>query len=149
VKVEQIPVVHLVDVIAGQDYDKLWFCLVEERKILKHGVCRAQIPLAARRAEAEKEFVSILMNESLRNQSPCVRVQGFTSILSEDGDAPETGVETVGKRKVDQTVNAAKRDKRFGSLLRERIQTLPTPSCENEREGVRRDSRIRRHKFLN
>jgi hypothetical protein len=51
-KVEELTIIHPVDMIAGQDQDKVWFCIFQEAKILKNGICRTVVSPTGHRTHA-------------------------------------------------------------------------------------------------
>jgi hypothetical protein len=44
-KVDHLPIIHLIDVIPGEDEDKIGFLLLQSIDILKNGISRSLIPV--------------------------------------------------------------------------------------------------------
>ncbi len=128
VLVEHLVVVHLVDVVAREDQDVLRIVLVDKADVLIDGVCSALIPLRALSALVRRQSIDAAVQTV---EIPCLTVcqiyiEDMRLILCQDTDGINTGVDTVGQRKVDNTVFAAKRHRRLCYVLGEYIQSAAT-----------------------
>jgi hypothetical protein len=79
-------------VIARQDQDKVGARVLDDRKILKYGVCRTSIPFSAYRTSADKDVVAMVAWRNPSGQGSDMRMQRFTLILSQDIDWAKAGV---------------------------------------------------------
>jgi hypothetical protein len=56
--------------------------------------------------------------------------------LGEDVNAPQVGVDAVGKCDVDDAIDAPKGDSRLGPVASERIEALTRATCEQDPKSV-------------
>jgi hypothetical protein len=119
-------------VIACQDQNKIRLSVPEECPILENRVSRTAKSLAARRTKAEHRFIAVFVEGAAASQSPYVRMERLTLILSENADTRDAGVEAVGKRKVDQAVDTTKGHCRLGAAASKRQKTFTLASSQYE-----------------
>ena len=115
VKIQHLPVIQLVDVIAGQDQHVLRALGLQEVEVLEDGVGGAPVPAAhhdllGRHGVDELPQVRVHDVPGLAQ----VLVQGKTAVLAEHVDAADAGIEAVGQGKVDDPVKAPEGDHRLG-----------------------------------
>ena len=119
-------VVHLVDVVAGQNHHVVGVEAVHEVDVLVDGVGSALVP-------AGLLVVALIGRQNLGAGVGFVQAPGLAVadvlvelqrlILGQDAHGIDTGVDAVAKRKVDDAVFAAEGDGRLGGFLRQNLQT--------------------------
>ena len=142
-------VVHLVDVIAGQD-DQVARILADDRvEVLVDRVGRALIPVLADALLRRQDLDELA--ELLRDDAPAhadVAVERQRLVLRGDEDAPQPRVDAVAQREIDDAVRAAEVDRRLGAILRQREQPLAGAAGEHDDEAVVEKGRHRRSQLL-
>ena len=63
-------------------------------------------------------------------------VERVRLVLNQDGDFPQSGVQAVAERKVDDAVFSAERDGGLGALFGERMQPFALSSGQHHREDI-------------
>jgi hypothetical protein len=58
-----------------------------------------------------------------------VAVKGNRFILSEDIDTPNVRIDAIGESEVNNAINPAKGDCRFGTISGKGIEPLPSTAC--------------------
>ena len=98
VELDEGAVVHLVDVVAGEDEDELRIAVVDEVEVLEHGVSGPAVPLA-RPAPAderlEQRHPAAAAVEVPRSADADVVDQRARRVLRQDADVGEAGVHRV------------------------------------------------------
>ncbi len=131
-------VVHLVDVVAGQDHDSVARRLVEHVEVLEDRVGRAPVPvvrLAAPDVGLQDPDAAPVPVQVPRPPEPDVVVEGARVVLRQDHDVVDVRVDAVAQREVDDPVLAAERDGRLGPLLREDREARTFAAREDHRQG--------------
>ena len=132
-----LAVVHFVNVVAGKDQHVLGLLGADGINILVNGVGGALIPLvtdALHRREDFDEFSHFAAQDVPAFADVAVQRQRF--VLRENVDAAQIGVQAIGKRDVDDAVNAAEGDGRLGPVASERIEALSSPARKKNSESV-------------
>ena len=114
-EIQHLPVVHLIDVVAGEDQDLLGTLALQQGEVLVDGVGGAPVPAADHDLLGRHgidELPQVRMHDV--PGGPEVLVQGETAVLGEDVDAPDAGVDTVGQGEIDDPIEAAEGDGRLG-----------------------------------
>ncbi len=134
VKGEHRVVVLLVDVVAGQDQQRVGAPVRHRRQVLVHRVGRALVPVAAFATEVRLQHPNAASHavEVPRPPDANVVVQAVRAVLRQHGDAVDLRVHAVRQREVDNAVLAGKRDRRFGTLSREYTQSLPLAASQDD-----------------
>ena len=130
-------VVHLVDVVAGEDHQVLRLVAVDDVDVLEHRVRRARVPLVVAEALAGGQDVEGLVAHRLQEVPAALQVadQAVRLVLRGHRDAPDAGVERVGEREVDDARLAAEIDRRLGAPVGEFHQ--PRAAAAGEHIGHR------------
>ena len=131
-------VVHLVDVVAGEDQHVLRLFAADGVDVLVDGVGRAHVPVLAH-ALHRRQNLDELAEFSAHDVGPAfadVAVQRQRLVLRQDVNATQVGVDAVGERDVDDAIDAAEGDGRFGAVARQRIKTLTCSSGQQNSEGI-------------
>ena len=117
---EEWAVVHLVDVIAGQDQDRLRRAIGHEVDVLEDRVSGAAVPLPRPPTpEVGLQQAHPTAGSVQVPGSPEADVvhQGARRVLRQHGDVVESRVHRVAEREVDDAVLAAERHTRLGTHL--------------------------------
>ena len=120
-----IGVVHLVDVVAGENDHVVGVEAVHEVDVLINGVGGAFVP-------AGFLVVTLIGGQNLRAGMGLVQVPGLSVsdiliqlqrlILGQNTHSVDAGVDTVAQRKIDDTVFAAEGNGRLGGFLRQNLE---------------------------
>ena len=91
-------VVHLVDMVAGQDDDELRAVALDDVDVLKDRVGRALVPLRLRDALRGRQDVEALVALGPEEVPAALQVadQAVRLVLGRDADPADAGVERVG-----------------------------------------------------
>ena len=128
-------VVHLVDVVAGQDEDDVAGLLADHLEVDEHGVRGAAVPLgrpAARDVRLEQADAALVAVEVPRPARADVVVQRARVVLRQDEDVVDLGVDAVRQREVDDPVLARERHGGLGADGRQDRQPLTFPTGKND-----------------
>ena len=123
VRVDHGAVVHLVDVIAGQDDDILRIGLLDAVDVLIDGVGRAFVPVfvdALLRRQHIDVFAQFAAKEAPAGGE--VAVEALRLVLRQDEDAAKVAVDAVGKGEVDDAIESAEGHGRLGAIAGERVE---------------------------
>src|SRR5205807_7958809 len=137
VLLHHLAVVHLVDVVAGKNEDVFGLLRADGVNILVYGVGRPLIPLIADPLHRRQHFDEIA--QFAGDDIPAfadVPVEGKSLVLGEDVNAPQIGVDAVGKGDVNDAVDAAKGDCGLGPIASERVETFSGATGQQDSEGV-------------
>ena len=132
-------VVHLVDVVAGQDEDRVGGIVLDLIEVLEHGIGGPPVPLGAapagdvRLAQANAALVPV---EVPRPAEPDVVVERARVVLRQDDHVRDVRVHAVGQGEVDDPVLAAERDGGLGALLRQDREPLALASRQDHRHRL-------------
>ena len=121
---QEVAVVLLADLVAGQDDDILRVIAVDEGNILVDGIGCAFVPVGAGRLLIRGQYMDAAVQTV---QVPGlavadVLIQHKRLVLGQNPHRVNVGIDTVGQREIDDAVLAAKRHSRLGQLLGQRIQ---------------------------
>ena len=131
------PVVHLVDVVAGQDEDVLGLLAANGVDVLIDGVGGAQVPVLADALHGRQnldELAQVAGHDVPALADVAVQRQGL--VLGEDVDVAQVGVDAVGERDVDDAVIAAEGDRRLGAVARQGIQAFARAAGQQDSQRV-------------
>jgi hypothetical protein len=142
VRVEELAVVHAVQVIARQNEVIVGIVAHEVPRRLSHGVGRALEPVRV----VGRLLGGQDVHEAAREQVHPVRlgdvpVERGRVELRQHEDPADVGVEAVADRDIDQAVFAADRNRRLGTVLREREEPRALPASKNDGQNLV----VRRH----
>ena len=133
VEAQEVRIVLLADLVAGQDDDILGVIAVNERQVLIDGVGRALVPVRAGSLLVRRQNVNTAVQavKVPRLAVADVLVQDEGLILGQDAHRVNIRIDTVGQREVDDTILSAKRNCRLGELLGQRVQTRALAACQD------------------
>src|SRR6267143_321710 len=136
VLLEHAAVVHLVDVIAGEDEDEFRALAADGVDILVDGVGGALIPLL-RDAHLRREDLDVIAEASERRPAGAdVAVQAEGLVLGEDENAAEIRIDAVREGDVDDAIESAKRHGRLGAIASERPEAFALAPGKEYDDGI-------------
>ncbi len=137
VVLEHPAVVHLVDVVAGQDQHVPRGVAPKEIEVLVDGVRGALVPRRLdpllRRQQLD-EFVEAAVEEA--PSALQVPDEALRLVLRADADAADARIDAVRQREVDDLELAAERHRRLRAPVRQFGQAAPPPSGQDQRQRV-------------
>ena len=122
-------VIHLVDVVAGEDQHVLGLLRPDRVNVLIHRVGGALVPLIAYPLHRRQHFDELA--HLAAHDVPAfahVAVQRKRLVLGQDINPAQVGVDAVGKSDVDDAIDSAEGDSRLGAIASERIEALARPA---------------------
>ena len=125
-------VVHLVDVVAGQDQHMFGLFGANGVDVLEHRIRRPLVPGLGHPLHRRQDFDE-LAEFAGNDGSPAfadVPVEGKSLVLGEDVNVSQVGVDAVGQGDVDDAVLAGKGNCRFGAVASQRKKPFPSAACE-------------------
>src|SRR5712691_1585824 len=132
VLLEHAAVVHLVDVIAGEDEDEFRALAADGVDVLVDVVGGALIPLLRDAHLRREDFDVIAEAGEGRPSGADVAVQAEGLVLGEDENAAEIRIDAVREGDVDDAVESAERNGRLGAVASERPEAFAlAPGKEN------------------
>ena len=136
VRVDQLAVVHAVEMIAGEDQVVVGVVAREVARRLPHGVGRALKPVrVVGRLLGGEDLDEPLAEEIHPVGLRDVPVERRRVELRQHEDPADVGVQAVADRDVDEAVLAADRHRRLRAELRQRKQPRALSAAEDEREN--------------
>ena len=121
---QEVAVVLLTDLVAGEDDDILRVIAVDEGHVLVNGVRRTLIPVRAGGLLVGRQHMDAAVQavKVPRLAVADILVEDERLVLGQNTDRVNVRIDTVGQREINDAVLAAKRHRRFGQLLGQRIQ---------------------------
>ena len=125
-------VVHLIDVIAGENQDIIRIPLLDESDVLIDGVGGTLVPFAGFSCliGGQNENTAIGQIQIPGRARSNVGIQFKRSVLSQNTNHVNTGVGAVGKRKVNDPELSTERNCRLGDLLGQNAETATLSTCQ-------------------
>ena len=146
--VEHPAVVHLVDVVAGENEDVPRLLGADGIDVLVDGVGGAGVPVLADALHGRKDLDELA--EFIGDHRPPafadVAIEGERLVLGKDVDATQIGVDAVGQRDVDDAVLPGKRNGRLGTIAGQGKQPF---TGATGKQNTKRISHIRRPQTYN
>ena len=135
---EYLSVIHLVDMVAGQDQDVVRFVRAQDVEILVHRVGCTEIPVLFRNALRGGQDVDELLEAAVEETPAALDVPDQTVglVLRRHADAPDPGIHAIRQGKIDDAELAAKRHGRFGAPVGQVFQPAATPAGQHECIGI-------------
>ena len=123
-------VVHLVDMVAGEDQHVVRLIAIDEANVLIDGVGRALVPFGVFTLGVGRQdlYAAVRAVQAPRLAVADVLVQLQRLILGQDADGIDLGVDAVGKREINDAVFAAERHGGLRRVLRQDHQTAALAS---------------------
>ncbi len=137
-------VVHLVDVVPGEDHHELRLIVVDDVEVLEHRVGGAFVPLGLGDALAGRQDVEALVALGPEEVPAALQVadQAVGLVLGGDADAADARIERVRQREVDDAGLAAEIDRRFGAPVGQLLQPASAAAGQHVSHRVARQRRI-------
>ena len=136
VRLDDLGVVHAVEVIAGEDDVVVGLVAGDVPRGLADGVGRALEPVGVvGRLLGRQDLDESLAEEVHPVGLADVPVERRRVELRQDEDPPDVGVQAVADRDVDEAVFARNRHRRLRSELRQREEPRALSAAEHEREN--------------
>ena len=136
-------VVHLVDVVAGEDDHVFGAVGLDDVDVLVHGVGGAVVPLVLGDALARRQDVEALV--ALRPEEVPAALQmadqAVRLVLGGDADAADAGIERVRQREIDDARLAAEEDRGLGAAVGQLHEPAAASAGEHIGHGVARERR--------
>ncbi len=127
-------VIHLVDVVSGQNQHVIGTCLFDRIDVLVDGVGRALIPVFVdpllRRQDVD-EFVEFAAEESPAEVQMPVEAGGL--VLRQHQHAAQATVDAVREGEIDDAVDSPERHGRLRTVSRERFESRPLAPRQDQR----------------
>ena len=136
VPLDELHVVHLVDVVAGQDHDVRRPLLLDRVDVLVDGVGRALVPMLVDpllRGHDVDELAQLAAQVTLPADVD-VPVEAHRLVLREDQVLANAAVEAIREREVDDAIDAAERHRRLGAVAGQRLQPRTLAAGQDHRE---------------
>jgi hypothetical protein len=131
------PVVHRVDVIAGDDQHQLGPKVADEGEVLPHRVGGAAVPVRVLGAAVGGENAQLAGAADVvpGRAAGQVGVERVRPVLGEDADRADPRVHHVRQREVDEPVHPPDRDGALRPLGGEHRQLVDTPARQHQTDG--------------
>ena len=131
------PVVHLIDVIACQDYYVLGMLEADEIQVLVQGVGGAGIP-GFGGALGSREELHELAEFTAQEPPALVHVanQGVGFVLRQDTNAADAGIDAIGKGEINDAEFSTEGNGRFRPPQRQVLKTRAAATCQDQGQGV-------------
>ena len=104
-------VIHLVDVVAGKNEDVIGLLAADGIDVLIDGVGGALIPVLRDAHLRRQHFDEIAVAHQRRPAAADVAVEAQRFVLRENENAAQIAVEAIGKRDVDDAIDAAETER--------------------------------------
>ena len=125
-------IVHLVNMVAGQDQHVIRVIALDKRDVLIDRVGCALVPFGILALGIGRQDLHAAVRgvQTPRLAVADVLIELQRLILRQDADRIDLGVYAVGKREIDNAVLAAERDGRLGRVFRQNHQTAALTTCQ-------------------
>src|SRR5260221_13990855 len=130
-------IIHFVNVVAGEDDHVFGLLGTDGIDVLIYRVGGPHVPVLADPLHGWQDFDE-LADFTAKNVPAFadLTIQRESLVLREDIDATQAGVDAVGKRDVDDAVDAAESHCRLGAVAGERIEALACAPGEQDSERI-------------
>ena len=130
-------VIHLVDVVAGQDQGVARGGLLDRVDVLIDGVGGALVPVLGD-ALLGRDDLDVLVQLAAEEAPALVDVAGQADglVLGQDEDLADVGVDAIGEGEVDDAIDPAEGDGGLGAVARQGLQARPAPPRQDDRQHV-------------
>ena len=140
--VEHVRVVHLVDVIAGQNDEELRARRFQDVEILEHRVGGAAIPGRLVEPLLRRQQVEELVHLRAQKRPAHLQVpqQAVRLVLGQHGDPPDVRVEAVRQDEIDDAELAAEEHRRLGAAVGQLLEPAAAAAGEDQRDRAAREA---------
>src|SRR5689334_6790247 len=134
---QKLSIVHVIEMIAGENQQRVDAPVSDVRQYLAHRVGSPLKPLRVLRGLLGREN----LDEAVRELREAIRLRDVSIerrgvVLRQHEGAQDVGVDAVGERDVDEPVFTTERDCGFGALLRERKEAITGATAENDSQQL-------------
>ena len=132
VVLEHAAVVHLVDVVAGEDDHVLGLLAADGVDVLIDRVGGAHVPVGAGALHGRQQLEELaeFLGDNAGPSFADMPVERERLVLGEDEDPAQAGVDAVGERDVDDPVVPAEGHGRLGAVAGQRKEPFPGAACK-------------------
>ena len=137
-------IVHLVDMVAGEDDDESRRGHLEGVDVLENRIGGAEIPTlvdALLRRENVEELAEVTTEIAVPTEHE-VPIEAHGLVLREHLHPTQPAVDAVGEGEVDDPVGAAEGDGWLGPVAGERIESGPLPPSQDDGDDIPQRRRI-------
>ena len=131
-------VIHLVDVIPGQDQDVIRVVVADDVQVLEDRVRGAGVPGGLDHPLLGRPELDELAELPAQEAPPLLDVQDqrVGLVLGQHADAADPGVDAVGERKVDDTELTAEGHRRLGAPRGQVLESGAPAAGQDQGQGV-------------
>ena len=132
---QQAAIVHLVDMVAGEDEDIFGVIAAQHVEVLEHGIGGALVPVLAHLLLGRQQ-VDELVEPSVEEAPASLQVmdQALRFVLRGDADAADTGVHAVRQREIDDAKFSGEGNGRLRAPVGELFEPAAAPARQDQRE---------------
>jgi len=133
---DQLPIIHLVDMITCEDEDELGPAPPQQVEVLVDGIRGPSVPMILQPL-LRRQHVHELAEPAVEEAPATFQVlnQALRLVLRRDTDSPNTGVDAVRKDEVYDPELAAERHRGLGPVVGKLPQARASPAGEHHRVG--------------
>src|SRR4030042_2437475 len=133
-KINHLPIIHLVDMIPGKDEDEIWPLLLDRVDILENGIRGPLIPMFIDSLLSRNGFYEF--SQRGRKNVPSkldVTMKGGRFILGEGIDTANIRIDAIRKGEVDNPINGTEGNSWVAPVPGKGIKPLTPPACQHHR----------------
>jgi len=133
-------VVHLVDVVAGNDQDVLRLVAAQEMQVLVDGIGRPLVPLVFVDLLLRRQQLDELIETPVEEAPAALDVadQAVRLVLRGHTDLADAGIDAVGEREIEDAELAGKGHGRLGAKIGQLLEAGAASAGQDDGEGVAR-----------
>jgi len=143
VKAQKIAIILLVDMVAGEDQQRVAAVALDKRTVLIQRIRRAAVPVlvvAPAVGLPDLQAVGSLPVEVPGLADAEMLHERVRPVLREDGDAVQIRIDRIRERKIDNPVLPAERNRRLGALLAQNAQAAAFAAGQDQRQHTHKSS---------
>jgi hypothetical protein len=133
-------VIHLVDVVAGDDQNVLRVVAAKEVHVLEDRVGGALVPLVFVDLLLRRQELDELVEAPVEEAPAALDVadQAVRLVLGGDADLADAGIDAVGQREIEDAELAGERHRRLGAEVGQLLEPAAAATGEDDGESVAR-----------
>ena len=136
VLLQHLLIIHFVNVVAGENENVIRLLAADRINVLIDGVRRPLIPVLRDAHLRRQHLDEVAVAHQRRPAAAHVAIQAERLVLRQHKHAAQVAVQAIGKRQIDNSVNAAERDGRFGAIARKRPKPLALAAGQQHSDCV-------------
>ena len=135
---DHLAVVHLVDVVAGEDQYILGLVDAQNVEVLVDGVGRALVPGLFRHPLLRRQQIDELVELAAQETPTALDMldQAVRLVLGNHADAADAGIHAVGEGKIDDAKFSAEGHPGLGAPVGQLLQAAATASSKDQCDGI-------------